>query len=248
MVAGYLLAVLLGAICGVPVNLLADRLPGSASDTPEEVILQQTKPGRQRLAWLRYAVVEAVLVAASIYLWWRYSPSLLYAVHLLYLAIFTLIAVVDIEHRLVLRSIMLPAFAFALAEVLLSGRIEPLNGLAGFAIGQIALMAFYLLGEGYLRLVNARRAQPVEEVAFGSGDVTLGTFCGLLLGYPLIVPMLVLMVLIGGALAAAFVLVRLAVARRYQAHMPLPYGPAILLATTLLLLWGPAIARWFGAQ
>lgn len=242
MLLPSVLSALIGFALGGLINLLADRLPPR-----EEAPADATAPPTALRA-LRIAAVEAILAGAAIYLWLREGATLLAVVNLIYIALFMLMAVIDIEHRLVLRSVMIPAFVFALLEVLFSGRIRPLDALAGFAIGQIVLTAFYLLGEVYLQLINARRGQPVEEVAFGSGDVTLGTFCGLVVGFPRVVPMLVAMIFIGAGLALLFLLVRLILLRRYEAHIPLPYGPAILLAATLLLLWGPAVARLFGAR
>ncbi len=242
MLLGSAFSLFGGLALGALVNLLADRLPPRAETSARA----PTPLGIPHL--LRVVLVETLLAGAAIYLWLREGVTLLAAVDLLYIALFVLIAVIDIEHRLVLRSVMLPAFAFALLEVLFSGRIRPLDALAGFAISQIVLTAFYLLGEAYLRFINARREEPVEEVAFGSGDVTLGTFCGLVVGFPRVVPMLILMVFLGAALALLFLVVRLILLRRYEAHIPMPYGPAILLAAALLLLWGPAVARLFGAH
>lgn len=242
MLLGSAFSVLVGLALGALINLLADCLPPRAETSAGAPALLGM------LHLLRIVIVEALLAGAALYLWLREGATLLAIVDLLYIALFALIAVIDIEHRLVLRSVMLPAFTFALLEVLFSGRIKPLDALAGFAIGQIVLTAFYLLGEVYLRFINARREEPVEEVAFGSGDVTLGTFCGLVVGFPRVVPMLILMIFIGAALALIFLVVRLALQRRYEAHIAMPYGPAILLAAALLLLWGPAVARLFGAH
>ncbi len=242
MLLPSVLGALVGLALGGLVNLLADRLP-PRDEVPAHATAPLTAPRA-----LRIVAVEIVLAGTAVYLGLREGFTVFAAVNLIYISLFVLMAVIDIEHRLVLRSVMLPAFVFALLEVLFSGRIRPLDALAGFAIGQIVLTAFYLLGEVYLHFINARRGQPVEEVAFGSGDVTLGTFCGLVVGFPRVVPMLIAMIFIGAGLALLFLLVRLILVRRYEVHIPLPYGPAILLAATLLLLWGPAVARLFGAR
>ena len=160
--------------------------------------------------------------------------------------VFALIAVIDIEHRLVLNVVMYPAFAIAILEVLLSGRDGAIDAFAGYAIAQIVVLGFYLLGHVYLWLVNTRRGEPVDEVAFGFGDVTLATFCGLVVGYPRVLFMLILMILFGGLFALLYVVYRAMGAREYRAHTPLPYGPSILLAATIMLLWGREVAQLLG--
>lgn len=250
MMLGTILAALGGLALGAVVNWLADRLPAmrmtptgahEGDTAPAEA---PTRPRRLR----RYAAVEVLLAAVAVYLWVRYGPSARFGILLFYMALFTLIAVIDIEHRLVLNVVMFPAFAVALLEVLLSGRLVPLNGLAGYAVAQIIVMGFFLLGQVYLWAVNARRGgQPVTEVAFGFGDVTLATFCGLIVGYPGVMLMLVLMVLLGGLFALLYLVVQALAAREYRAHTPLPYGPSIILAASMLLLWGKDIARLLGA-
>ncbi len=198
--------------------------------------------------WLRILAVEIILAMLTAYLWQREGFTLKFGIYLFYMSLFVLIAVIDIEHRLVLNIVMLPAFVVGAFEVLLSRRIPFLDAMAGFAIAQLVLLAFFGLGEVYLWIVNAGRKEPVTEVALGGGDVTLATFCGMVVGFPGVVLMLFLMVVFGAALALLYLAYRVVVVRKYQAHTALPYGPAILLAATLLLLWGPAVARFFGAE
>ncbi len=187
--------------------------------------------------------MEIVLAVLAAYLWSRSGTTVLTAALLVYMTVFTLIAVIDIEHRLVLNVVMVPAFAVALVEVLFSGRIPVLSALAGYAVAQIIVMGFYLLGGLYLKAVNARRETPVTEVAFGFGDVTLATFCGLVVGFPGVTLMLVLMVLLGALFALLYIVSRGLFARGYRAHTPLPYGPSIILAAVIMLLWGADVIR-----
>lgn len=191
----------------------------------------------------RHLAVEVVLAAVCAYLWSREGLTVSFGILLFYLSLFVLIAAIDIEHRLVLNIVMLPAFVVALIEVAFSNRIGLGNGLMGYAVGQIVVLGFFLLGGVYLWIVNTSRQQPVTEVAFGFGDVTLATFCGLIVGIPGVVPMLILMILLGGLIAVLFIAYRIVIARDYHPHIPIAYGPAILLAAAVMLLWGKAIIR-----
>ncbi len=245
MVVGYLSAGLLGCVLALVVGVLADLAPAyreaqaarddPALDPPPPFVLKDALLKRRTL------LVLIVMVAASLYVWSREAVILSFLPLIVYIALFVLIAVIDIEHRLVLDIVMIPAFVIALVEVAASPRLKLTQGLIGYAIGQIVVMGVYLLGAVYLWLVNTARSEPVEEVPFGFGDVTLATFCGLVVGAPGIIFVLVFMVFIGGAMALLFLLGRLVLSRRYQAHTPIPYGPAIVTAAAIVLLWGDQI-------
>ncbi|MBN1309893.1 MAG: prepilin peptidase [Anaerolineae bacterium] len=186
----------------------------------------------------RHLAVEVVLAAAYCLLWMREGMIPLFWILSFYLTLFVLIAVIDIEHRLVLNIVVFPAFVIVLIEVMLSGRIGMNVALMGYAVGQIVVLGFFLLGGVYLWIVNTARQQPVTEVAFGFGDVTLATLCGLIVGFPDVFQMLVLMILFGGLIAFLYILYRVIIARDYHPHIPIAYGPAILLSAAVMLLWG----------
>jgi prepilin signal peptidase PulO-like enzyme (type II secretory pathway) len=245
---GYLSASLSGCVLGIAVALLADLLPAFRE---AQAAKDGQAPGSSQPFVLKDAVLKprtvpvlVVMVAASVYLWGREASILSFLPLVVYIALFVLIAVIDIEHRLVLDIVMVPAFVIALIEVAASPRLKLTQGLMGYAIGQIVVMGIYLLGAVYLWLVNTTREEPVEEIPFGFGDVTLATFCGLVVGAPGIIFVLVLMIFIGGAMALLFLLSRLILTRDYQAHTPIPYGPAIVSAAVIVLLWGDQITAW----
>jgi leader peptidase (prepilin peptidase)/N-methyltransferase len=242
---GYLLTLLFCLLIGLLVNWLADWLPAQRARNADESEDAIPVPSfTSRLVSVRYIVVEIVVAVIGLYLWHREGPTLMLGVLAFYLAVFVLIAIIDIEHKLVLNSVMFPAFAVALIETLLGARIRFTVALSGYAFGQVAVMAVYVLGAVYLWIVNTQRDEPVKEIPFGFGDVTLATYCGLVVGFPQVIHMLVLMILLGGAMALLFVLVRLVILRNYKAHTAIPYGPSIVLAASLMLLWGDHIANY----
>jgi leader peptidase (prepilin peptidase) / N-methyltransferase len=261
---GIAIAVIVGLIFAVLVNMLADVLPtyrmqdsdnendivagDEHTDSADETV--EVKPAG-RWSWspasllsIRSLIVTMLLGAASIYLCQREASPGLAFVYVFYIALFTLIAVIDIEHRLVLTVLMIPAFILALIEIAMSRRIAIADAMIGYAVAQIVQLSFYMLGALYLTIINARSNEPIREVAFGFGDVTLATFCGLVVGFPDVIYMLVLMILIGGTMGFVYLVIRLIISRRYQAHMVIPYGPAIVAAAALLLLWGDSIVPY----
>jgi leader peptidase (prepilin peptidase)/N-methyltransferase len=248
---GYLLAALAGLVLGGLVNLLANWLPqfsrtdrerhAEEQDTTDEVT--ETGAVSPRPTLFRYVAVEIVMVAAGLYLWQREGLTPMFGILLFYIALFLLVAVIDIEHLLVLDVVMIPAFIFALLEIVVSRRVELRDALAGYAVGQIILMGFYLLARVYLWIVNASRETPVTAVPFGFGDVTLVTFCGLVVGIPDVIFLVVLMILFGGIIAFLYLIVRSVILRSYKAHTAIPYGPSIILAAVVMLLWGDVAIR-----
>jgi leader peptidase (prepilin peptidase)/N-methyltransferase len=262
--SGIAIAVVVGLIFAVIVNMLSDVLPQyrmqDSDDETEIVAADETevstgdiiaKEPAARWSWslgrlltVRSLIVTLLIVAISIYLWNREATTVLAIVHVFYIALFTLIAVIDIEHRLILTVLMIPAFVIALIEITLSGRITVGNAMIGYAVAQLVQLSFYIFGALYLTIINARSNEPIREVAFGFGDVTLATFCGMVVGFPEVINMLVLMVLIGGTMGFVYLVIRLIITRRYQRNMVIPYGPAIVAAAALLLLWGDQIVPY----
>jgi prepilin signal peptidase PulO-like enzyme (type II secretory pathway) len=255
----WLIGILAGLAAGLIVNFLADLLPfyqlGDEEDDTDiddaDSSAETDVESPQEFSWSvarlyspRYLIVTALLVLLAIYVWQRQPTPLSALSYFIYLALFMLIAVIDIEHKLVLTVVMIPAFVYALIEIFLSGRLLIQDAFVGYAVAQIIQMGFYLLGAIYLAVINARRGEAIHEVAFGFGDVTLATFCGLVLGYPDVVLMLMLMVLIGGMMALVFLIIRLIITRQYQAHLAIPYGPAIVIAAAAMLLWGQQVAYY----
>ena len=247
-----LLAALLGLVFGVAINALADNLPRSRRlGMPRCAHCGGPRQGAARsglLAWalgrrscafcgremgLRAPLVELLASAAGALIY-RYDPAPQeFWAAIAVFAIYALIAVIDIEHRLILHVVTVPA-AILLGAI---GSLDPnrglvrtlLGGAAGFAI----LLGLYLLGGLFAQAVARLRGRTLDEVALGFGDVTLSTVIGLTLGWPGVVAALLLGVLAAGLFSSAFLLIMLA-RRRYVAFTPIPYGPFLVLGALLV--------------
>lgn len=167
----------------------------------------------------------------------RWPDPFVYLPGLLVGLVFLLVAVIDIEHRLILRVVVIPA-ALVLGGI---SALQPmrgptktvLGGLAGFGI----VWAMYLLGVAFSRWVGRRRGAPLDEVAFGFGDVMLGGLIGLVVGWPGVIVAIVTGVLLAGVFSIGYLLVML-IRRRYHAFMAIPYGPFLLLGASLVYFGG----------
>jgi len=108
-----------------------------------------------------------------------------------------------------------------------------IGGAAGFAI----MFVFYQFGKLFARWRARRLGKVDDEEALGSGDVTLATILGLLLGWPLIGYGLLLGILFSGIIGLVIILALL-LTRRYKTqafNVFIPYGPFFILSTFLLI-------------
>ncbi len=157
-----------------------------------------------------------------------YNDPLQAASALAVTAVFLLIVVTDLEHRLILNVVVLPAAV--LFAVL--GMLDPNRGaqktLLGGLVGFVSFYLLYFLGGLFGRAASRLRGKELSEVAFGFGDVNLAGLIGLILGWPGVLVGLVLGIFAAGAFSLVF-LVWMAVRRRYSAFTPFPYGPFLIL-------------------
>ncbi|MFW5708778.1 MAG: prepilin peptidase [Chloroflexota bacterium] len=168
---------------------------------------------------------------------------------LIYMAIFVLITVIDIEHKLILFAVIIPSSFIALADALLTGYPPALGeALIGGAAGFIVFFILYNGGFLFTYVMGALRGQPITEVALGYGDVMMAMLSGLILGWRLLIFALFITVFLGAFGAIIYLLSRSLLGNRYSAYTALPYGPYIVAGTILMLLFrdpiGPAL---FGA-
>jgi leader peptidase (prepilin peptidase) / N-methyltransferase len=247
---------LLGWLPGVAVNAIADSLPlvrrlrrpsCAACTAPRPPTAWSAVTGwatgtaacaycgRPRGA--RAMVVELAGIVGAVLLYLR-DPRL--GVLLPGIAVgfaFLLIAVIDIEHRLIPHLVVFPA---ALVLGLMQA-LDPMRGVTKTLFGGLAgagsFLLLYLLGEALARLIARIRGRPLDEVAFGFGDVTLAGLIGLIVGWPAVVLALLAGILAAGLFSLGYLLVMLA-RRRYTAFTPIPYGPFLILGASLIYFGG----------
>lgn len=178
-------------------------------------------------------VVLVGAIVFTVYFWYYPPEKLGFWLTWLLAAYFSVIIVIDVEHRL----IMLPVIALGI--VLLGAIGLARHGwqstILGGAVGYGVMYALYGLGILFSRIAAKRRGQPLDEVALGFGDVNLAGVVGLLLGFPGIGAGLMLAILLGG-LGGGIVMVVMLLRRQYSAYMPIPYGPFIVVAAFFLML------------
>jgi leader peptidase (prepilin peptidase)/N-methyltransferase len=195
---------------------------------------------------VRAVLVEAVAVGLALWLYLRYTDPFNLVSGAAVAFVFLLIAVIDIEHRLILRVVVFPAAVVLGVLAVLNPARGPARTLAGGLAGFVILWLMYVLGLAFSRWLSRRRRQAVDEVAFGYGDVMLGGLIGLVVGWPGVLVAVVTGVLLAGVASLAYVAVML-VGRRYTPFAAIPYGPFLIVGACLVYYGGrPALESLLG--
>lgn len=233
----------LGLLVGVFVNYLADVLPFTRTFSAP-VCVHCTK----KIPWPTYLALKPcpscnqkrslrtgmvlMLCALGLPLLAFFPPTRLPFVFAVPVFVyFLLVAITDMEYRVILNPVSLVGAILGLAVgIALHGVPETLlGGMVGFGI----MLAFYGLGILYVRQMAKSRGLSPDEVALGFGDVYLSGTLGMLLGWPGIIAGLFIGVLAGGVFSGLFLAVS-SLLRRYKSFQALPYAPFLLLGAAIL--------------
>lgn len=185
----------------------------------------------------RPVIVELICLGAAGWLMVRNPQPVALLRDGLILAIYLLIVVIDIEHRLILFGVSIPATVVVAVMQSLDPQRGPAKTLLGGLAGFLSFYLLYLLGGVFGRVLGRARRQPVDEVAFGFGDVMLAGLIGVTVGWPGVIVALFLGILAAGIFSLVYVLVMLA-RRRYVAFLPIPYGPFLVLGALVVYFGG----------
>jgi leader peptidase (prepilin peptidase)/N-methyltransferase len=245
---GWTLAAVLGACFGSFSNVLIHRLPRNLS----VVRPGSACPGCARpiawhenipvLSWLwlrgrcrgcaapiaiRYPLVELAGAACALVGVWRFGFGAAGLSASLLLLLLLDIALIDWEHMIIPHTLTIAGGAIGLGMSFLDGR-DPATSFLGMATGAGIILA---VSWGY-RLVRG-------VVGMGGGDVMLMGMVGAFLG-----PWGVAGTIFGGALLGTLYVV-VASRGRIQGGAKLPFGTFLAAAAAIVLVAGPAIARWY---
>lgn len=239
---------LLGVLIGAVINRLGSDLPARRPPRlpfcpycgrqrpwyqwialPAYLTLHQHCPSCNAPISLRHPLVELGLAFLFGFLYQRYGLTAQFVFFAIYTAIFMLIAITDIERRLILNVVTVPAMALAIVGSFFTDHITWKSALLGGVTGYVVLMAIVLLGHSL-----------VGPGAMGGGDVKLAALIGLVVGFPLIIEALLLGILAGGIASISLLITRLRSLRD-----PVPYGPFLIIGGWVTMVWGMEIVRWF---
>ena len=209
---------LVGAGIGLALSRLADIFAAR-----RQLVNSTAIP--HRAFWLALATAFLFGLAG-----WRFGLTLRGVMDCVYISVLLLLAVTDLEHRLIPNLIILPAILLALVAGFGADWMTWQAALVGGAVGLLFFGVAYAL---------ANVLYP-GKTGLGMGDVTLATFIGLAVGFPSAMTAIVLGILLGGLVSAL-----LLVTRRVTLQTAIPYGPFLILGGLIAMFWGPAIVRWY---
>jgi len=236
--------ILIGWIAGIVINYLADVLPvkrnlskpiclkcQSEISIIDYLLLKQCPSCGSKRSVRSWII--SILTPILFLLVWFYPPEKLgFWISTLLFVYFGIIAVIDIEHRLILHvTSLIGALIMIPIGIYWNGVINTfIGGIAGFGI----MFGLYGLGILFNRFVAKIRGQTVDEEALGFGDVNLSGVLGILLGWPKIAIGLFFAIMIAGVISGIILLIR-TITRTYKAFVPIPYAPFLLIAAVILI-------------
>jgi leader peptidase (prepilin peptidase)/N-methyltransferase len=195
---------------------------------------------------VRLPVIESVTGAGFGLIYWYGSTHWLmsdfskpdYALiglALLYFCLLLVIFVIDLDHQLILNSLVYPAMILALA-------ISLLHTYAGFAsIADIFIPTIASAGIGFgVGLVLFLLIVLLSRGGMGLGDVKMAALMGLMLGWEYALVGIFLGILAGGITAVV-----LLATRKKGRKQAIPFGPFLAIGTMLAMIWGSALWSWY---
>lgn len=184
--------------------------------------------GKAPARWLAVEVMTALVCG---FIGYQYGLTLSAGVLIFYCALFIHLALVDLEHSLILNKVVLPALPVALA-------LFPFSPLGqSWGIGEAYLRSLGGLGLGFGIMLLVYLA---ARGGTGAGDVKLAALLGAVLGFPQIAAGLPLGFMVGGL--AGLTLLALRLKRRTDA---IPFGPALIIGAAAVLLGGAGVYNWY---
>lgn len=245
-----LVAGVLGLLIGSFLNVVIARVPaGESVVSPPSHCPSCDTPIAPRdnipvLSWLllrgrcracavrispRYPLVEAGTAALFASTAWSVGPHADLAAHLVVVASFVALSLIDLDTKRLPDVIVLPAFAATTVLLAVAALVDdrwPDLGRAGLGAA---------IGLGLLGLIHL-----VAPRGLGFGDVKLAGVCGLLLGWHGLAD--VVLGLYGGFVLGAVVGGALIALGRARFGRSIPFGPFLAAATLLTALVGGPVA------
>lgn len=180
---------------------------------------------KSKISW-QYPLVELLMgiIFALLSQWTTvYSQFLWYAGAAFFL---TFIFIYDLKYREIPDQITIPAILYAFVLAVLFYMITPVNMLFGVVVGGGIFLLQYVVSKGRW---------------IGGGDIRLGLYMGVLLGWPNIL-LALLLAYVGGAALSLVLLVQ----KKKTMKSEIAFGTFLTGATIFTMFFGSNIVSWYG--
>lgn len=171
---------------------------------------------------VEYPLVEVVMGILTGFLFWSSGFTFDLIFKTFFITILAVLFITDLKKMIIPDRIVIPAIIISLIYVILQFLFEPV------------LMAF-LIGLFFTALIIITKGK-----GMGGGDVKLGVFMGLALGFPGSLVALVIAFLSG-----AIVSLILIISGKKHFGQVIPFGPFLVLGSLVALFWSDNIMRWY---
>jgi leader peptidase (prepilin peptidase) / N-methyltransferase len=172
----------------------------------------------------QYPLVELGTGVVFLILYIKFGLTLEFFIYALYSVFLILIFVYDLLYYLVLDVVSVPAIIVGFIGSLVFG-ISLTNLLIGGIIGLSFFLIQFVISKGKW---------------IGGGDLRLGLMCGFMVGWPKILPLLVITYISG-----AIISVMLLASKKKKWKDSVPLGIFLTLATLVVILFGDKIIDWY---
>jgi leader peptidase (prepilin peptidase) / N-methyltransferase len=157
-------------------------------------------------------------------MFWHYGLTWQFPLYAVYACVLLVLAVIDLEHTLLLNIIVYPTAIIAFIIGFFLPEFSIYKGVLGGACGFVILLIVALIFRG----------------GMGWGDVKMAGMMGLMTGFPNIFVALMLGIILGGLIAVALILLK----KKGRKDM-IPFGPFLALGALVTLLYGKQILDWY---
>ncbi|GCD12870.1 prepilin peptidase [Clostridium tagluense] len=180
---------------------------------------------------IRYALVELSTAILFLLAYFQYGVSIFLLRYLILIPFLIVIAMIDHDTMEVYTTTTWVAIAMGI--VLLG---------VNFYLGQAVATYIYgaLFGAGFIIIIILLSKLIIGIEGMGWGDAEICGLCGLFLGFKLTLIMMFFSFIIGGIVG--IYLLRF---KKKNGRSEMPFGPSIIMATFLIIIWGDKILNWY---
>ncbi|MBW9155215.1 prepilin peptidase [Clostridium tagluense] len=180
---------------------------------------------------IRYALVELATAILFLLTYFQYGVSIFILRYLILIPFLIVIAMIDYDTMEVYTTTTWVAIAMGI--VLLG---------VNFYLGQAVATYLYgaLFGAGFIIIIILLSKLIIGTEGMGWGDAEICGLCGLFLGFKLTLIMMFFSFIIGGIVG--IYLLRF---KKKNGRSEMPFGPSIIMATFLIIIWGDKILNWY---
>jgi leader peptidase (prepilin peptidase)/N-methyltransferase len=183
---------------------------------------------QQRIAW-QYPLVEALCAVMTGVVVWQGGLTVATAAMVLFTWVLLVLAVIDIHEQILPDTLTLPLLWVGLLLSIDHVFVGPAQAILGAVVGYLSL---WIVNQSYKLLTG--------KEGMGYGDFKLFAAFGAWMG----VKALLLIILLSSFLGA-LVGIGLILLKRHQRKSPLAFGPFLVVAGWVCLLWGGPIIQWY---